>query len=80
MRFCEMAAVTPQKRQCELGSYYPAGTLVKPPPRKAANTLGASGGQRNRKRLKANTSNRSERAEQEKYQSESCCKKSEIFT
>ena len=28
MRFCEMAAVTPQKRQCELGSYYPAGTLL----------------------------------------------------
>jgi len=27
-RFCEMAAVTPQKRQCELGSYYPAASLV----------------------------------------------------
>ena len=35
-RFCEMAAVTPQKRQCKLGSYYPAQTFVKPPPRKAA--------------------------------------------
>ena len=27
-RFCEMAAVSPQKRQCELGSYYPAGSVV----------------------------------------------------
>jgi hypothetical protein len=44
-RFCEMAAVTPQKRQCEFGSYYPAGSLVKPPPRKAAGALAASGGQ-----------------------------------
>ena len=32
--------------------------------------LSASGGQRNRKGLKANTSNGSERAEQEKYQFE----------
>jgi len=23
-----MAALAPQQRQCELGSYYPAGTLV----------------------------------------------------
>ena len=45
-RFCEMAAVTPQKQQCELGSYYPAGSLVKPPPRKAAGTLGDTRGQR----------------------------------
>jgi len=37
-----MAALLPQKRQCELGNYYPAGTLVKPPPRKAAGTLHAS--------------------------------------
>ena len=42
-RFCEMAALAPQKRQCELGSLYPAGSLVKPPPRKAAGTLGVSG-------------------------------------
>jgi len=35
----EIAAVTPQKRQCELGSFYPARTFVKPPPRKAAGTL-----------------------------------------
>ena len=40
MRFCKMAAVTPQKRQCELESYYPAGSSVKPPPRKAAGALG----------------------------------------
>ena len=38
-RFCEMAALAPQKRQCELGSYYPARTFVKPPPRKAAGTM-----------------------------------------
>jgi len=37
-----MAAVAPQKRQCEFESSYPAGSLVKPPPRKAAGTLGAS--------------------------------------
>jgi hypothetical protein len=49
-RFCEMAAVAPQKRQCELGSYYPAGNLVKPPPRKAAGTLSASGRQRSGQR------------------------------
>ena len=41
-RFCEMAALAPQKRQCELGSYYPARTFVKPPPRKAAGALCAS--------------------------------------
>jgi len=33
--------ISPQKRQYELGSYYPAGTLVKPLPRQAAGTLGA---------------------------------------
>ena len=38
-RFGAMATVTPQKRQCEFGSYYPAGTLVKPPLRQAAGTL-----------------------------------------
>jgi len=36
-----MAAVTPQTILCEFGSLYPAGILVKPPPRKAAGTLGA---------------------------------------
>ena len=41
-RFGAMAALLPQQRQCELGSYYPAGTLVKPPLRQAAGTLGAS--------------------------------------
>ena len=39
-----MAALAPQQRQCELGSYYPAGTLVKPPLRQAAGTLAASVG------------------------------------
>ncbi|MCL2597996.1 MAG: hypothetical protein FWD66_10195 [Paludibacter sp.] len=29
-----MAALLSQNRQCKLGSYYPAGTAVKPPPRK----------------------------------------------
>jgi len=38
--------------------------------RQYAETLGASGGQNNRNRLNVNTNNRSERAEQEKYQSE----------
>ena len=38
-RFGAMAALAPRKRQCELGSYYPAGTLVKPPLRQAAGTL-----------------------------------------
>jgi len=41
-----------------------------PPLRQAATTLVASGGQRNRNRLNVNTNNRSERAEQEKNQSE----------
>ena len=45
-RFCVMAAASPQKGQWELGSSYPAASAVKPPPRKAASTLGASGGQR----------------------------------
>ena len=42
----EIAAVAPQKRQCEFGSYYPARTFVKPLPRQYATTLSASGGQR----------------------------------
>jgi hypothetical protein len=42
-------------------------------------TLGASGRQRNRKRLKANTCDRSKRVEQEEYQLEIRCEKSEIF-
>ena len=49
-RFCEMAAVTPQTILCEIARLSPAGSSVKPPPRKAAGTLGASrrvrGGQR----------------------------------
>jgi len=35
----EIAAVSPQKRQCEFGSYYPARTFVKPLPRQYAGTL-----------------------------------------
>ena len=41
MRLGKIAALTPQKRQCKFGSYYPARTFVKPPPRKAAGTLNA---------------------------------------
>ena len=41
-RFGKIAALAPQKRQCELGSYYPAGTLVKPLPRQADGLLCAS--------------------------------------
>ena len=37
----EIAAVCPQKRQCEFGSYYPARTFVKPLPRQYATTLPA---------------------------------------
>ena len=36
MRFCKMAAVTPQTILCEIERYYPAASVVKPPPRKAA--------------------------------------------
>jgi len=39
-----MAAVTPQTILCEIERYYPAETLVKPPPRKAAGTLQAMAG------------------------------------
>ena len=42
----EIAAVAPQKRQCELESPFPARTFVKPLPRQYATTLSASGGQR----------------------------------
>ena len=38
----EIAAVSPQKRQCELESYYPARTFVKPLPRQYATTLAVS--------------------------------------
>ena len=41
--FGAMAALAPQQRQCELGSYYPAGTLVKPLLRQAARTLSEYG-------------------------------------
>jgi len=52
MRLGKIAALTPQKRQCKFGSYYPARTFVKPPPRKAAGTLGVSSGQRGGKWLR----------------------------
>ena len=38
----KIAAVTPQERQCEFGSYYPARTFVKPLPRQYATALWAS--------------------------------------
>jgi len=41
-RFGKIAALAPQKRQCEFGSYYPARTFVKPLPRQAAGTLQTS--------------------------------------
>ena len=41
-RFGKIAALAPQQRQCEFGSYYLARTFVKPLPRQAAGTLGAS--------------------------------------
>ena len=44
-RFYEMAAVAPQKRQCNFGGFAPARSSVQPPLHKAASTLGASGGQ-----------------------------------
>ena len=42
-RFCEMAAVIPLKRQCELGSYYPAETLVLAATLPSRRVLSASG-------------------------------------
>jgi len=41
----EIAAASPQKRQCGNGSLYPAATVVKPLPRQYAWALGASVGQ-----------------------------------
>ena len=40
-RFCKMAAVPPQTILWKIERYYPAGSSVKPPPRKAAGTLRA---------------------------------------
>ena len=58
-RFCEMAAVTPLERQCGIGSYYPAGSSVKPPPRKAAgrylqaaDSAAGFGSKKNNKKMK----------------------------
>ena len=47
-RFCEMAAVTPQTILWGFQRLYPAASSVKPPPRKAAWTLSAGGGQSSR--------------------------------
>jgi len=47
--------------------------------RQYATTLGASGGRRQPKRLNVNANNRSERAEQGKYQSEIRCKNPKTF-
>ena len=44
-RFCEMAAVPPQAILCEIARLSPAASSVKPPPRKAAGTLGTMWGQ-----------------------------------
>ena len=48
----EIAAVSPQKRQCKFESYYPARTFVKPLPRQYAGSLCASGRKRGRQRRK----------------------------
>ena len=41
-RFCEMAAVAPRKTLWEIERLSPAGSSVKPPPRKAAGALHAT--------------------------------------
>jgi hypothetical protein len=46
MRFCKMAAVTPQTILWKIVRLSPAGGSMKPPPRKAAGTLGVRRGQR----------------------------------
>ena len=51
-RFCEMAAVPPQKVTCEFGSYYPAERLVVAATTPSCRALGASGGQRGGKWLR----------------------------
>ena len=38
-RFCKMAAVPPQTILWKIERYYPAGSFVKPPPRKATGTM-----------------------------------------
>jgi len=50
-----------------------------PPLCQAATTLGVSGGQRNRNRLKVNTNNRSERAEQKKISLKSVAKSPKTY-
>jgi hypothetical protein len=45
VRFCEMAAVTPQTILYKFARYYPTGTVVEAPPAQAAGTLEAMRGQ-----------------------------------
>jgi len=54
----EIAAVAPQKWQCEFVSYYPARTFVKPLPRQYATTVRCKWRATQRRRgLKANSGN-----------------------
>ena len=45
-RFCEMAALPPQTILYKFARYYPAASVVKPPPRKAAGRYMPPGEQR----------------------------------
>jgi len=47
----KIAAAIPPERQCELGSYYPARTFVKPLPRQYATTLAVIGRSETSKKL-----------------------------
>jgi hypothetical protein len=62
------------KEQCEKQVCRPQERTWKPPLPQYATTLGASGGQRNRKRLTINANNCFERTKQEKYQLKSVAK------
>jgi len=63
-RFRKMAAVTPQKRQCEFARYYPAASLVEAATSQSRRDVSSKWGRGNHKRLKATTCSRSKRAEQ----------------
>ena len=73
-RFGVMAAEARRNGSANLKVCTPQEVQWKPPLRQAAIPLGASGGQRQRKRLIANASNRSERAEQKMTVQSSFCK------
>ena len=79
-RFGASGAVARPKVCADLEVSFPSERQWKPHLRQAAVTLVASGGRCNHKRLIATTCSRSERAEQEKHQSEIRCKKSENFS